>query len=184
MSELTDEERQKKWQEHDDANENTHTCSDNYQGVEECPACTWDDGYNAMRDKMCAESGLTFKVLREANRKRLPTFRNKKGEQVHADETGREWSLSDWMCATAGEVGEAANIVKKVLRGDFTIDEARPELAKELADVALYLDLVANLAGIDLGKAVLEKFNEVSVRVGSPIFIKEDGSDWRRSVKR
>ena len=102
-----------------------------------------------------------------------------------------DWSLQDWMCALAGEVGEAANLVKKMRRGDFGVVDLysdgsfehsdgsepaeedgtalRAELAKELADCMCYLDLVAARAGIDLEEAVREKFNEVSERVGSKV---------------
>lgn len=70
--------------------------------------------------------------------------------------------------ALAGEVGEACNVIKKVRRGDRTMDDARPDIANELADAVIYLDLLAARAGIDLGNAVAAKFNEVSERVGSP----------------
>jgi NTP pyrophosphatase (non-canonical NTP hydrolase) len=116
---------------------------------------------------------LTFDTLREANRQRLPTFRNAKGELSHPTIDGHNdnWSLCDWSNAVTGELGEAANIIKKIRRGDMTLDEARHALAKELADVQTYLDLLAMAAGIDLGRATIEKFNEVSQRVDSPVRI-------------
>lgn len=114
-------------------------------------------------------SDLTFKELREANMRRLPTFKNAKGELSHTNSDGSDWSLSDWSNATLGELGEAANIIKKVRRGDLTLDEARPALAKEFADVVTYLDILAYQARIDLGVATVEKFNEISRRVGSPV---------------
>ena len=73
--------------------------------------------------------------------------------------------LSQWSNAVCGELGELANLIKKIERGDFTLEEARPHLADELADVATYLDLLANRAGVDLGEAVRSKFNRVSERV-------------------
>ena len=58
------------------------------------------------------------------------------------------WSLSDWVTATVGELGEAANIVKKLnrvrdgIRGNTeSPDELMSKLADELADVQIYLDL-------------------------------------------
>ena len=51
---------------------------------------------------------------------------------------------------------------------DLTLDEARPDVAKELADVVTYLDLLAFRCGVDLGRATMDKFNEVSERVGFP----------------
>jgi hypothetical protein len=122
---------------------------------------------------------LSFNILRAANTARLPTFKNAKGEISHPMRDGHcdNWSLNDWCTAVTGELGEAANILKKIKRGDFTLEEARAELAKELADVQTYLDLLALAAGIDLGQATIMKFNEVSERVGSIIGIYDDGSD-------
>lgn len=122
--------------------------------------------------------GLTFNVLREANKRRMPQFKNAKGEPAHEKEDGSDWSLNDWLTAVTGELGEAANVLKKVRRGDFTLNQAMPELADELADVATYLDILANQCGIDLGKAIIEKFNRVSGKVDSNIFIRADGSDY------
>ncbi len=111
--------------------------------------------------------GLTFESLRMANLSRLPELKNRKGEPAHTVADGSDWSLTDWMTAVTGEVGEAANIIKKVRRGDMTLDEARIALADELADVAIYLDILAYRAGINLGKAIESKWNETSRRVDS-----------------
>ncbi len=119
--------------------------------------------------------GLTFNSLREANTTRLPTFKNAKGEPAHSEPDGSDWKLSAWCNAVTGELGEAANIIKKVERGDLTLDEARPMLAKEYADIVTYLDILAFRTQVDLGKATMEKFNEVSVRVGSPVRIDAEG---------
>lgn len=85
------------------------------------------------------------------------------------------WSLSDWFTALAGEVGEAGNVIKKLNRvrdgmvgNRETPDYLRVALGKELADCYLYLDLLAQAAGVDLAEAVCEKFNEVSTRNGFP----------------
>jgi len=123
--------------------------------------------------------GLTFNVLRQSNNKRMPHFKNSKGEPAHAKPDGSDWKLSAWSNAVAGEVGESANIIKKIERGDLTLDEARDTLAAELADIATYLDILAKQAGIDLGRAIITKFNTVSTRIGSPVRIKEDGSDYQ-----
>ena len=130
---------------------------------------------------------LTFALLRAANLARLPTFKNAKGGLAHPPvegvPPGHDWALSQWSNATCGELGEAADLVKKIERGDFALDDVvtikgetmtvREFLAKECADVVCYVDLLANRAGIDLGKAVQDKFNEISKRVGSPIHIRE-----------
>ncbi len=122
--------------------------------------------------------GLTFNVLREANTRRLPQFKNAKGERAHEKEDGSDWSLNDWLTAVTGELGEAANLLKKVRRGDFPLSEVREEIGNELADVATYLDILANQCEINLGNAIINKFNVVSDRVGSNIYIRGDGSDY------
>jgi len=83
------------------------------------------------------------------------------------------WSLSDWMTATAGELGEAANIIKKLNRvrdgipgNAETPEQLRAGLADELADVAIYLDLLAQAAGFDLQKIVEAKFAKTSAKIG------------------
>lgn len=119
------------------------------------------------------KSILSFPLLRFANVMRLPTFKNSKGEPAHSEPDGSDWDLATWCNAVLGELGEAANIIKKVRRGDLTLDEARPLLAKEYADVQIYLDLLAFRTGVNLGDAVVAKFNEVSDRVGSLVKILE-----------
>lgn len=86
-----------------------------------------------------------------------------------------DWSLSDWACALAGELGEACNIVKKLNRArDGVVGnsksewELREDLADELGDTLIYLDLLAARAGIDLAKAVERVFNRTSIKNGFP----------------
>lgn len=114
---------------------------------------------------------LRFDTLRRANTLRLPQFTNPKGEPAHTEPDGSDWALSAWCNAVCGELGEAANLIKKIERGDFTLDEKRSDLAREFADIVTYLDILAMRAGVDLGEAVALKFNEVSERVGSTVRI-------------
>ena len=114
--------------------------------------------------------GLTFSTLRYASRNRVTHTEKFK----HC----RKWTPAQWLQALIGEIGEAANVLKKVDRGDMTMDDAREALAKEFADVQTYLDLLADKCGVDLGRATIDKFNEVSVRVGSDIRINDAGDDW------
>lgn len=117
--------------------------------------------------------GLSFETLRAGNMARADHFRNANGEHVERE----EWSVSDWIGAVVGELGEFANLHKKVRRGDLTIEEARGELADELADVLTYLDLLAASLDIDLGNATRAKWNAVSERVGSPVYLGAD-DEW------
>ena len=77
-----------------------------------------------------------------------------------------DWSLTDWACAVAGEVGEMCNMIKKLKRGE-NIDIN--EIGKEIADVVIYSDLLATRLGLSLSKLVTDKFNEVSDRVNCNI---------------
>lgn len=124
--------------------------------------------------------GLSLGILREANLKRLPEFKNSKGEKAHSKDDGSDWQPAQWLQAVVGELGEYANLRKKVERGDLTIDEALPELSDELADTLIYLDLLAAQLDIDLSEAVRSKFNRVSDRVSSRVYI---GDDWDWHLK-
>ena len=125
--------------------------------------------------------GLTFRTLRNANVKRLPLFKNAKGEAAHSEPDGSDWSIAEWLQAVVGELGEFANLHKKVRRGDKTMAEAKQALADELADVAIYLDILAFRLGIDLGEAIMKKWNETSRKVGAPLYI--DAEDWHYTTK-
>lgn len=120
---------------------------------------------------MSTHQRMTFATLREANIVRLPRFKNKKGLPAHSKPDGSDWALSTWCNAVLGELGELANLIKKVERGDLTLDEAREAAGKECADVATYLDILAFRLGVDLGQTTMDKFNEVSHRVGAGVFI-------------
>lgn len=108
---------------------------------------------------------LLFRALRDANAERA-FERNAQG--VNA------WTTTQWALGMFGECGEVCNVIKKFNRiesGDpatlpseeFALNRA---LADELADVVIYADLLAQRAGIDLGEAVIKKFNKTSAKVG------------------
>jgi NTP pyrophosphatase (non-canonical NTP hydrolase) len=119
---------------------------------------------------------MHFDVLREANAARVGLFKNAKGETQHSGVgAGDEWTPNDWFTAMAGELGEAGNVLKKIRRGDFTMDEARHKVAQELADVVIYLDMLAHACGINLGQAVMDTFNAKSREKSLPILIRERG---------
>lgn len=125
--------------------------------------------------------GLTFRTLRAANLKRLPLFKDAKGRTCHlpTDDpkaAGFDWSPAQWLQAVVGELGEYANARKKVERGDMTEEEAKEKLASELADVTIYLDLLAHRLGINLGDAVMQTWNAKSEKLGIPLRI--DAEDW------
>lgn len=117
---------------------------------------------------------LTFTGVSKINRERCalwhPGFPDDK-----------DWTLADWSNAMCGEAGETANIVKKIRRyefglannGDPTYAHLKVMLAKEIADTYLYLDLLASKARINIARAIILKFNEVSARQGFPQMLGE-----------
>lgn len=82
---------------------------------------------------------------------------------------GNELSLSFRGNELAGETGEACNVIKKLERERLGIRGSRAtidQLAEELADVIICADLTAMAVGIDLEKAVRDKFNATSAKIG------------------
>jgi NTP pyrophosphatase (non-canonical NTP hydrolase) len=83
------------------------------------------------------------------------------------------WSLAEWMNATTGELGEACGQIKELLRArdgvpgkGQTQEQIMAALADELADTFIYLDLLAQAAGVDLATAVRSKFDRTSAKIG------------------
>lgn len=112
---------------------------------------------------------MNLKDFSETNRRRSESP-DGFGHALH------DWSLSDWFTATMGELGEAANVAKKLNRyrdgingNKETEAELRTKLAAELADTFIYLDLLAQAAGIDLAAAVVKTFNAKSDELGCAI---------------
>lgn len=63
-----------------------------------------------------------------------------------------------------GEVGEFCNVLKKVVRGDLTLVDAKPDLAEELTDSFIYLIKIANQFDVDLEAEFLAKIEKNKVR--------------------
>ncbi len=124
-----------------------------------------EEGTTEQIEKYFTINSLSFNRLRIANVDRLPNFKNKLGNLAHSRPDGSDWSPSQWLQALIGEIGEYANIRKKYERGDIPYHEFIKEAEKELADVQIYLDILAFQLRIDLGQAVINKFNEVSKRI-------------------
>jgi NTP pyrophosphatase (non-canonical NTP hydrolase) len=112
---------------------------------------------------------LTFAEFSRVNRERCesPQGFNHKLES---------WSTSDWFLAMIGEVGEAANIAKKLNRyrdgipgNKVSREELEAKLRQELGDVFVYLDLLAQSVGVSIADAAVEVFNAKSQELGCPI---------------
>ncbi len=67
------------------------------------------------------------------------------------------FDMEFYTVALAGEAGEYADIVKKMMRGDAGYEqpmtpELHREVAFELVDILIYLSLCANVLNVDLAK--------------------------------
>ncbi len=100
---------------------------------------------------------MTFEEFQALNRKRC-------NESFHKD--GDWWPIQNWSLAIAGEAGELCNLVKKVIRGDFPLEQVRQEILHEIADVMIYCDLAMTCLEADTGEEIMRKFDIVSERIG------------------
>ena len=140
---------------------------------------TWDGWCAHLAEKILespaleawAQARLTFAEFSRINRQRCesPDGFNHKLES---------WSTSDWFLAFIGEFGEAANIAKKLNRvrdgipgNDESEEQLRAKLRNELGDAFVYLDLLAQSVGVEIGEAAVEVFNAKSEKLGCPIRI-------------
>lgn len=92
------------------------------------------------------------------------------------------WSTSDWFTAVMGELGEAANVAKKLNRvrdgipgNKETKEELLEKLGGELADTYIYLDLLIQSLGLEVETCVVTTFNKKSEQIGylPPLKLKE-----------
>lgn len=112
---------------------------------------------------------LTFKEFSEANRARCESRQGFKHKL-------NDWSLSDWFLAIQGELGEAANVGKKLNRVRDGIPgnkespaELRSKIKRELADTFIYLDLTCQALGFTLADIVPDVFDAKSSEIGYPV---------------
>lgn len=172
-------------------------CTDGHLGsyrAEEYPIdggmAGWEDGHatiNAIGEHI---PPLTFAEVRATNATRSarwhpPDSTSWVGADWSNAMVGEVGELADafdaltahrLMNRVTAAAGKAANDVKKLrraetgARGEFDPDEdtLRGQLADEIADVVLYLDLLARHYDIDVAGAVTDKFNRTSVHYGFP----------------
>lgn len=118
--------------------------------------------------------GITFNVLREANRRRQQEWPGNE----KADVAFRAIEV-------AGEAGEVAEAIKKFLRAERGIKGSvatREDVASEMGDLLVSLDLLADSLGINLGAAVRSKFNATSEKYGMRTYLGD--SDWHLKPER
>ena len=65
--------------------------------------------------------------------------------------------LTFLLICMVGELGELANCVKKIVRGDFPLDAKITEIEEEIADIFIYLVKICNQMNLDLEELFLRK---------------------------
>jgi NTP pyrophosphatase (non-canonical NTP hydrolase) len=111
---------------------------------------------------------MTFEEFSLANRERCESSKGFKHKLS-------DWDTSDWFLAVLGELGEAANVAKKLNRvrdgiigNKETPDQLRAKLKKELGDTFVYLDLLCQAHGFVVVDAAVDVFNAKSAEIGYP----------------
>jgi NTP pyrophosphatase (non-canonical NTP hydrolase) len=100
---------------------------------------------------------LSFSTLRKFNVRRcVSSFKH----------SLNDWSEAEWGNAIAGETGELCNLLKKRLRGESIPDD---DVADEIADVIIYLDLLSAKIELNLDEIIIRKFNKTSDKRGCEI---------------
>lgn len=90
------------------------------------------------------------------------------------------WSAAEWTNAVGGELGEAQNLTKKLLRHrdnvagnhkpeDLDIESLKRRAAKELCDAIIYCDLSIQALGFDTSATLVQVFNDKSEELSCPI---------------
>jgi NTP pyrophosphatase (non-canonical NTP hydrolase) len=108
---------------------------------------------------------LTLEQIAEINDRRCAKWH----------QSDKPWTPERWVTAIVGELGEMANITKKLFRAadgsvgilnGQTIEELQHEEEKEWADTMLYMILFASARGFDMSGAIREVFNAKSEQLG------------------
>lgn len=115
-----------------------------------------------------ANGKLTFAAVSQVNLERAYEW-HKGGLE--------EWSVSDWGVAMAGEAGEVCDAIKKLRRIECLIesnnlkqprdkDRAIAQIAQEIGDTFIYLDLLAQRLSLNIEDCIRDTFNRISEREG------------------
>lgn len=76
----------------------------------------------------------------------------------------KEYDLPYFVLGLCGETGEVAEKVKKLLRGDKSMEATRPELLLELGDVMWYLARMSYKLGFSLEEVCFANLAKLAAR--------------------
>ena len=99
-------------------------------------------------------------------------FQKLNATRCYSEEACKAWgdtqdrNLRDWALCVAGEAGELCNAVKKLTLYTGLKSGDTKDVAKEACDVITYAILLLEYIGSDVQTELLEKFDEVSARIG------------------
>lgn len=65
--------------------------------------------------------------------------------------------LAFLLISIQGELGEASNLFKKVLRGDYNFSDIKDDLKIEIVDIFIYILKLINQLDIDIEKEYIKK---------------------------
>lgn len=77
-------------------------------------------------------------------------------------------ALSHACIGLAGETGEVAEVLKRVITGRITHEEGRARLTEEIGDVLWYVALMSTVMHIDLGEVLEKNIDKLYARHGHP----------------
>lgn len=86
---------------------------------------------------------LMLASLRKVNKMRVGQFTNQFGEPAHKRPDGSDWNFGQWLEALVGEIGEACEVRLAFEMGKMSHNDYALKMRKELADIQIYLDLLA-----------------------------------------
>lgn len=102
----------------------------------------------------------------------IKRFQRLNANRCYSEEAKSKWgntstrSLKDWALCIGGETGELLNEVKKYSLYTNPSDTLWPKIADETADVITYCILLLDFMGLDAETVLMNKFEEVSERIG------------------
>ena len=124
-------------------------------------------------------NGLSFATLRDANRMRLPQFRNKHGQLAHSQPDCSDWSPAQWLQAVVGDMIErkwgriiftSSSTAQNGSIGQINYSAAKSAVlgmtrtaARELGKHNILVNAVAPASATEMTKTVMEdpKFADI-----------------------
>lgn len=103
---------------------------------------------------------LTLKEIKNIQ-KEFDKKHSVNGKSLYKDiDESNIYELEHLAVCLTGEIGEFCNILKKVVRGDYKLHEAKEDMSEELADCFIYLLKISNQFDVDLEAEFIKKVSK------------------------